>query len=153
MRTFRTLQLRRTRALRAVRSLPAAVSAVLSAGVAVDAVAAPVEFSEGFLIGGEAIDMTRYANGNPLPAGDYAVDVHVNGEFMRSQDIRFVIDDDPHLAVPCLSPTLVRTLPLKPAFLETLPVDERACVQLPTLVDGASIAFDSGELQVSISIP
>lgn len=153
MRTFRTLQLRRTRALRAVRSLPAAVSAVLSAGVAVDAVAAPVEFSEGFLIGGEAIDMTRYANGNPLPAGDYAVDVHVNGQFMRSQDIRFVIDDDPHLAVPCLSPTLVRTLPLKPAFLETLPVDERACVQLPTLVDGASIAFDSGELQVSISIP
>ncbi|MFH7391515.1 FimD/PapC N-terminal domain-containing protein, partial [Pseudomonas syringae group genomosp. 7] len=75
-----------------------------------------------------AIDMARYANGNPLPAGDYAVDVHVNGEYLRSQDIRFVIQDDPQIAVPCLSPALVRGLPLKPAFLEALPAEDSTCV-------------------------
>lgn len=115
--------------------------------------AGPAQFSEGFLIGGEAIDMARYANGNPLPAGDYAVDVHVNGQFMGSQDIRFVIKDDPHVALACLPPSLVRTLPLKPAFLETLPANEGACVDLPALVEGASTTFDSGELRLSISIP
>ncbi|MGS1318008.1 fimbria/pilus outer membrane usher protein [Stenotrophomonas geniculata] len=141
----------RTRA--ATRSLCAAIGGVLSAGFALDATAAPVEFSEGFLIGGEAIDMARYANGNPLPAGDYAVDVHVNGEFLRSQDIRFVIEDDPQIAVPCLSPALVRGLPLKPAFLEALPAEDSTCVNLPALVEGANSTFDSGELQLSLSIP
>lgn len=135
------------------RSLCAAIGAVLSTGLAFDAAAAPVEFSEGFLIGGEAIDMARYANGNPLPAGDYAVDVHVNGEFLRSQDIRFVIQDDPQIAVPCLSPALVRGLPLKPAFLEALPAEESTCVDLSALVEGASTTFDSGELKLSLSIP
>lgn len=112
-----------------------------------------MEFSEGFLIGGAAIDMARYANGNPLPAGDYAVDVHVNGKYLRSQDIRFVIQNDPQIAVACLPPALLRGLPLKPALRDALPTDEGACVDLPMLVQGASTTFDSGELQLSISIP
>jgi outer membrane usher protein len=50
----------------ATRSPCAAIDAALSTGLAFNAAAAPVEFSEGFLIGGESIDMGRYANGNPI---------------------------------------------------------------------------------------
>ena len=140
-------------AVPALRTLAAAVAGVLSAGTAVVAAAAPMEFSEGFLVGGESIDMTRYANGNPLPAGDYAVDVYVNGEFLRSQDIRFVIGQDPLVAVPCLPATLVRALPLKAAYLQDLPADKAACVDLPARVEGASVGYDSGSLRLSLTLP
>ncbi|WP_164270844.1 fimbria/pilus outer membrane usher protein [Stenotrophomonas sp. B1-1] len=139
----------------ALGTLAHAVSVCLLAGAALPASArsgAP-EFSEGFLLGGEAIDMARYANGNPLPAGDYAVDVHVNGQFLRSQDIAFAIGQDPHVAVPCIPVSLVRLLPLKPEYLDALPGDAAACVDLPERVEGARVAFDSGTLELSISLP
>lgn len=136
-------------------SLARAIGIALLAGVPVLAAAASSapEFSEGFLLGGEAIDMARYANGNPLPAGDYAVDVFLNGHFLRSQDIRFIIDQDPQIAVPCMPVSLVRLLPLKPEYLDALPADALACVDLAERVQGARVAFDSSTLELTISVP
>lgn len=123
------------------------------AGLAQATPAPAVEFSEGFLIGGDAIDMRRYANGNPLPPGDYAVDVQVNGVFHASRDIRFLASEDPHVAVPCLPAELIHSLPLKAALLEVLNENSSGCVDLTALIDGASVTFDSGALALSISIP
>ena len=142
-------------AVPALRVLTRAIAVGLMAGVlpAVAADGAPPVFSEGFLLGGEAIDMARYAHGNPLPAGDYAVDIHVNGQYLRSQDIRFVIGQDPHVAVPCIPVALVRLLPLKAEYLDALPSAATDCVALAARVDGARVAFDSGTLQLQISLP
>jgi outer membrane usher protein len=112
-----------------------------------------VEFSEGFLIGGDAIDMRRYANGNPLPPGDYAVDVQVNGVYQSSRDIRFLASADPHIATPCLPAALIRTLPLKAALLEAVEADSAACVDLPAMIEGATVTFDSGALELAIGLP
>src|SRR5690606_41374929 len=112
-----------------------------------------IEFSEGFMIGGGAIDMSRYANGNPLTPGEYSVDIHVNGVFHQSSDITFVPSGDSDIASPCLSSALIGGLPLKPALLRALEEQGTACVDLPSLIEGATVGFDSGTLQLSLGIP
>ena len=69
-----------------------------------------LEFSDGFLVGGRTIDMRRYVRGNPMPAGDYRVDVLVNGQYLQTRDITFVAGDDPDRAGACLSADLLREL-------------------------------------------
>ncbi|AHY60317.1 fimbria/pilus outer membrane usher protein [Stenotrophomonas rhizophila] len=135
-----------------LRTLSAAIALVLTAP-AWAAPAPAIEFSEGFLLGGDAIDMSRYANGNPLPAGDYAVEVNVNGQFLLARDISFVASSDPHIATACLPAELVGHLSLKPAYLDALAAQDATCMDLPALVEGATVAFDSSILQLDISVP
>lgn len=112
-----------------------------------------LQFSEGFLIGGETIDMQRYVQGNPLAPGVYPLELVVNGEFRENRDITFVAAPASLGAVPCLPVTLVRQLGLKDAYLAALGDDPAACVDVPALVDGATVSFDSGALQLLVSIP
>lgn len=133
------------------RVLPAAVALSL-ASPALAAPAATLEFSDGFLLGGQAIDMARYANGNPVAAGVHAVDVYVNDQFLQSRDLRFEPGPDPHIAQPCLPLDLLQLLPLKAQYLQALQA-RSGCVDLAAQVDGATVAFDSGTLRLAITVP
>ncbi len=132
-------------------SLPAALALALAVPAAA-ASPAGLEFSDGFLLGGESIDMSRYANGNPVPAGIHAVDVYVNDTFVQSRDIHFQYDTDPHIAQPCLPADLLPRLSLKAEHLQALQAQE-GCVDLLAQVEGATVAFDSAALRLSISVP
>jgi len=110
-----------------------------------------LQFSEGFLIGGEAIDLQRYAQGNPMAPGVYPLDLVVNGAFRESRDITFVPGEQG--AVPCLPVALVRELGLKDAYLTPLGDDASACVDLVAIVPGATVSFDSGALQLLVTVP
>ncbi|WP_447591897.1 fimbria/pilus outer membrane usher protein [Stenotrophomonas rhizophila] len=112
-----------------------------------------LQFSEGFLIGGEAIDLQHYAQGNPLAPGVYPLELVVNGAFRENRDITFVAASPPRGAVPCLPAALVRELGLKESHLATLADDPAACVDLPSLVDGATVSFDAGTLQLLVTLP
>lgn len=48
-----------------------------------------LQFSEGFLIGGRAIDMQRYVDGNPVQAGTYPLEVIINGQLHDKREIVF----------------------------------------------------------------
>lgn len=133
--------------------LSAAVAVAVAPPPVQAAPALPIEFSEGFLLGGEAIDMSRYAHGNPLPPGDYAVEIHLNGQYLQSRDITFVAAANPHIATACLPRDLLLTLPLKAPYLEAVTAQDATCVDLPGLVEGATVAFDSGTLQLDIGVP
>lgn len=52
----------------------------------------PVEFDSMFLRvdSGAAVDVTRFARGNPVKPGVYSVDLLVNGIRVARQDVRFV---------------------------------------------------------------
>ncbi len=127
--------------------------AMTIAGQAAANEAAPLEFSEGFLIGGKAIDMQRYAHGNPMEPGVYPLDVIVNGQFLEKRDITFVQAPAPLGATPCLPAGLVRGLPLKAAYLDALDPDDESCVALADLVEGATVEFDAGNLQLLVNVP
>lgn len=127
--------------------------AMTIAGHAAANEAAPLEFSEGFLIGGKAIDMQRYAHGNPMEPGVYPLDVIVNGQFLDKRDITFVQAPAPLGAAPCLPAGLVRGLPLKATYLDALGPDDESCVALADLVEGATVEFDAGNLQLLLNVP
>jgi outer membrane usher protein len=110
-----------------------------------------LQFSEGFLIAGEAIDLQRYAQGNPMAPGVYPLELVVNGAFRESRDISFVAAA--HGAAPCLPAALVGEFGLKDAYRDALGDDGSACVDLPSLVPGATVSFDSGALQLLVTVP
>ena len=140
----------------ASRPLGLAIAAAVAMAIAGHASANgddSLQFSEGFLIGGQAIDMQRYAQGNPMEPGVYPLDVVVNGQFHDTRDITFVAAPAPLGATPCLPAGLVRQLPLKEMFLAELDQDDEGCVALPSLIDGATVEFDESNLQLLVNVP
>ncbi|WP_447944619.1 FimD/PapC N-terminal domain-containing protein [Stenotrophomonas indicatrix] len=138
------------------RVVPLAILLSLStAPIAQAASPAPteLEFSDGFLIGGSAIDMARYASGNPLAAGVHGVDLWINGEFVGSRDVTFHAVDGSEIATPCVPATLLDTLSLKPDYRSVLQAQSGACLDLPAQIEGATVSFDSSTLQLNISVP
>lgn len=131
----------------------AATVAMMITGRACASGDAPLQFSEGFLIGGKAIDLQRYAQGNPMEPGVYPLDVMVNGQFHDMRDITFVAAPAPLGATPCLPAGLVRQLPLKEMFLADLDQDDEGCVVLPDLIEGATVEFDESNLQLLVNVP
>ncbi|QJP18572.1 fimbrial biogenesis outer membrane usher protein [Stenotrophomonas maltophilia] len=140
----------------ASRPLGLAIAAAVAMAIAGHASAhgdESLQFSEGFLIGGRAIDMQRYAQGNPMEPGVYPLDVVVNGQFHDKRDITFVAAPAPLGATPCLPAGLVRQLPLKEMFLAELDQDDEGCVALPSLIDGGTVEFDESNLQLLVNVP
>lgn len=138
------------------RPLGVAIAVAMAMAVASHAHAGdgePLQFSAGFLIGGKAIDMQRYAQGNPMEPGDYPLDVVVNGQFLENRDIRFVEAPAPVGATPCLPMALLGRLNLKDSYLADLQEDAEGCIALPALVEGATVEFDAGNLQLLVSVP
>lgn len=129
-----------------------AMAMTLSSYVRADA-GGPLQFSEGFLIGGKSIDMQRYAQGNPMEPGVYPLDVVVNGQFLENRDIRFVEAPAPVGATPCLPVALLRRLNLKDSYLADLEQDDDACIALAALVEGATVEYDAGNLQLLVNVP
>ena len=115
--------------------------------------AAALEFSDGFLIGGESIDMQRYTQARRVAAGDYRVEVQVNGVVMETRDIAFLAPHDDGDARACLPAALVAQLSLRPVYLDAIEADANGCVDLNTLIEGATVTFDSSTLQLLISLP
>lgn len=74
-----------------------------------------VEFSEGFATGFGSDDLARFSVGNPVEPGHYNVDIHLNGEFVRRDDIELVESDTPYVAKPCVPAQLLLALGLSDA--------------------------------------
>lgn len=130
------------------------LSAAVALALAAPAWAAPapaVEFSDGFLIGGKAIDMQHYARANVLEPGVHPLELMVNGQLRSPMDIVFSREGED--STPCISTQLVHTLGLKPAYTAQLKDHPDACVDLPSLVDGATVQVDASALQLHVGVP
>ncbi|HDS1677703.1 fimbria/pilus outer membrane usher protein [Stenotrophomonas forensis] len=140
----------------ASRSLGRAIAAVLAIAMGGHASANgddSLQFSEGFLIGGRAIDMQRYVDGNPVQAGTYPLEVIINGQLHDKREIVFEETDGRQGAVPCITAGLLRELGLKETLLAGLDENDERCVDLASLIDGATVEFDESNLQLQLSVP
>ncbi|WP_439448033.1 fimbria/pilus outer membrane usher protein [Stenotrophomonas sp. ATs4] len=133
--------------------LASAIALAITAPAAHAQTAPQVEFSDGFLIGGKAIDMRRYVQGNPVEAGDHRVDVRVNGQLLQTRDITFVADAHSDVAAPCIPLELAQMLELQPQYAAQLAAAQGQCVDLPGVIDGATVNFDSSALQLLLTVP
>lgn len=145
----------RPRAL-ALSHLPCAIAGVLSISLPLAVAAAPaIEFSEGFLIGGQSIDMRRYAQGNPVEEGQHRVDVWINGQFHQTRDVTFKASEGEAHARPCLPADLLDALQLREEHRQAFhaQVADVGCIDLPTAIEGATATFDDSALQLQLTVP
>lgn len=110
-----------------------------------------VEFSDGFLIGGSALQVSRYAQADALPAGVHALDVRVNGRYLHSRDISFLKREGD--VQPCLPRDMIDALSLRDSVRTDVLARSGDCLELATTVDGATVDVDGGALQLLVNVP
>ena len=120
-----------------------------------------VEYDSTFLMGSSAstIDISKYADGNPTPAGIYNVKVYVNEKAVATLSIPF-IDTGKKSAQACLTSKNLAQLHIKQpelsgeqAILKKGNEEEEDCLNLPSLIDQSNVSFDMGEQRLDVSIP
>lgn len=135
-------------------------TAITLATLSVMATAAPaadssaLEFSEGFMIGGGALSGALLP-ADTLPPGVHALAVRVNDEFVRTLDVVFDTGEGNDVAygVACVPRELLEALALRSELKEALAARPGACLDLPSVVDGASVRVDAGALELRLSVP
>lgn len=119
----------------------------------------PMKFDASFMqsFGGTGagpnLDLDAIANSGSIGPGTYPVLIRLNQSFFDRRDMTFIKDEQSGEVRACLSEAFLTELGVKlEAFQvpgETLP----DCVDLATLVDGASVSFDANYLALDISVP
>ncbi|SEJ04144.1 fimbria/pilus outer membrane usher protein [Paraburkholderia diazotrophica] len=139
-------------------ALAASVSAV---GHAQTSTVPDVRFNDDFLMKprGRNIDISRFERGNPIPAGDYPVDIYVNGNWNGKGLMRFIAQEGKDSAVPCFDKALLQRLGLNfdvlsdAARAEIQRAGAGECVDLAVISESASYQFDLSDLRFDVSLP
>ena len=137
--------------------LSAAVLAALMGSVAY--ADEPMKFDSSFMqsFGGTGagpnLDLDAIANRGSIGPGTYPVLIRLNQSFFDRREMTFIKDEASGEVRACLSAAFLTELGVKlEAFQvpgETLP----ECIDLASLVDGASVSFDANYLALDISVP
>jgi len=105
------------------------------------------------------VDVSLFASGNPVPAGTYRVDLHMNGQWKGRTDVRFEAPGEGSLiALPCFDGALLETLgfDLGHASAELRAAIEngtQACRPLGELLEGANARYDHSEFRLEVAAP
>jgi len=121
------------------------------------------------LFAGGGVDLSRFAKGNPVEPGSYAVDVTVNGKGRGRRDVLFLAVPGSDVAMPCFTLATLEELGVDgdklarqlrrskqdddagaPAAHESAP---DACLALRDTIPDATYSFDSADLTLDVTIP
>ncbi|NTZ08013.1 fimbrial biogenesis outer membrane usher protein [Burkholderia metallica] len=121
------------------------------------------------LFAGGGVDLSRFAKGNPVEPGDYAVDVTVNGKGRGRHDVPFLAVPGSDVAAPCFTLAMLEQFGVDgdklasrprrtnqgdddsaPAAHESAP---DACLSLRETIPDATYTFDSADLKLDLTIP
>lgn len=129
----------------------------LSAAAASCAAEDSYDFNADFVrnIRGARIDVSRYANGNPVDPGIYTLDIYLNGRLMGRNDVRVVRDGKGSKA--CLSWDVVKSLAIKEDVIneqqsEKLRDSDR-CLTLEEVIENGRATINIADMQMDISLP
>lgn len=102
--------------------------------------------------GARSMNLSRFRESNLVEPGIYNLAVQLNGTPIGSQDIRFVVGDPSGHGKACFSRLQLEQFGVK---LDQLPQDKLsgACLDLASLIEGASASIDVGEQRLVLSIP
>lgn len=112
-----------------------------------------VEFNDQFLFNtGSKIDVSRYAQGNPVMPGEYRTKIIVNGKTKLTATVNFK-ENGTLRASPCLSVKMLNQLDIDTAKIKTETGDEDACVNMAEAYPGSSVEFNTSTQELELSIP
>lgn len=131
-----------------------ATKAALAAGAS--ASGTEMDYSTDFMrTSGMKIDVSRFAKGNDVAAGEYRADVYVNHGWIGLSDV--TLRDLGQGVQPCFDKAMLERITVDTAKLTqeaaSLLAQDAHCAALSTLVPGASAAFDLTEQRLDISLP
>jgi outer membrane usher protein len=137
-------------------ALAAPASAAANAPAEAGAVDASFDRSLLSGAGSNTTDLSRFEHGNPVSPGSYHVDIYMNQGWVARRDVRFAAATPQASATPCLDAKLIDQLGLhlaNMAEVQTQLADPSSCVDLGSLIPGASMNFDMGLLRLDVSVP
>ncbi|WP_430392296.1 fimbria/pilus outer membrane usher protein [Dyella sp. 20L07] len=131
----------------------AAANSPADASAAVDA-----SFDRSLLsgAGSNTTDLSRFERGNPVLPGTYNVDIYMNQAWVARRDVRFAAATPQASATPCLDAKMIDQLGLhlaNKAEVQTQLADPSACIELGSLIPGATMGFEMGTLRLDITVP
>lgn len=115
------------------------------------------DFDESFVknLSGVKVDVTRYAQGNPIDPGVYTLDIYLNGRLVSRENVRVIRDGNSNKA--CLSYNLIKSLAIKDSVINAKQItslrSESQCIALEEVVEDSHAAINSADMQMDISIP
>ncbi|MCE4057179.1 fimbria/pilus outer membrane usher protein [Pseudomonas sp. Au-Pse12] len=117
--------------------------------------AAAAQFDTGFVadFAGDAAlksDLEAMLHEQDVGPGRYLVGINLNRDYFGQREVSFVAGDAALKA--CLPQALLSEMGVKLPPLQTPGIDEQ-CLDLPALVEGATVRFDSRQLKLDISVP
>ncbi len=111
------------------------------------------EFDSSFLSGsGQKVDLSVFQNGNPMVAGDYRVDIYVNGTWQGRRDLPFRANSAGEVGA-CIDLKLLEELGVDTAQLQAGDGATSDCLQVQERMRDAFGVYDSGNLRYDLSIP
>ena len=108
---------------------------------------------------GQRINVARYERGNPVPPGNYTIDLYVNGDWVAHADARFDVPPGGDSAMACFDRALIERIGLDKTALsdvghaEMVKVMTGGCADLARLVEGAKQSFEMSDFRLDLSIP
>lgn len=119
---------------------------------------APIEaeFDSVFLIGdAQKVDISRFKYGNPVLAGEYNVDVYINGNWFGKRRMMFRSSEQDQNAFTCFSASSLLEYGVKQDVLvnRTGSNTPDACYKIEEWIENAYYDFDTSRLRIDISIP
>ncbi|WP_407730387.1 fimbria/pilus outer membrane usher protein [Pseudomonas helleri] len=121
--------------------------------------AQPVEFQSGFMRqantqGNESSVMIlkSLARTHTLPPDRYSVAIFINQHYFAHREVTFSLSDDGQRLTPCLNAQDLQAMGVRMQTFTTQNITEQ-CIDLPSLVPGATSEMESSTLRLDISIP
>ncbi|WP_434669025.1 fimbria/pilus outer membrane usher protein [Klebsiella sp. B345] len=104
------------------------------------------------------VDVSAYSRGNPVPAGEYSVELYVNERWKGKTNVTFKMTEEKStIAKPCFDLNLVANLGIdieriKPEILEKLKSDH-ACVQPQDIATDLVASYDVSMQRINLQSP
>ncbi|WP_395602517.1 fimbria/pilus outer membrane usher protein [Pseudomonas sp. A1230] len=137
--------------------LSAAILAALMAGVV--HADEPAKFDSSFMQSfggansGPNLDLDAIANSGSIGPGTYPVVVRLNQSFFDRRDMTFAKEEKSGEVRACLSADFLTEIGVKLDAFQTPNMPLGECIDLATLIEGASVSFDANRLALDISVP
>ena len=129
---------------------------LMHGGTARPAAPEAAQFDASFLSGsGAKVDLSAFANGNPMVAGNYRVDIYVNGSWKGRRDLPFRSNGKGEVGA-CLDSTLLEELGVDTDQLSGAASSAsalNACNQIQEGIPDAFGIYDTANLRYDLSIP
>ncbi|MGH8451002.1 fimbria/pilus outer membrane usher protein, partial [Pseudomonas sp.] len=102
---------------------------------------------------GPNLDLDAIANSGSIGPGTYPVTIRLNQSFFDRRDMPFVKDEKSGEVRVCLSETFLKEMGIKLEAFQVPGEEQPECIDLASVVDGASVSFDANRLALDISVP